>query len=126
MARDFLAGVLNTDPKQRFTLKQIKEHPWFNSMDAPEIAEEKGPEISKDLLEEMQIRGFNKDYVKLCLQSNKHNHATTTYRLLRKKLGDVIEKPHPSPPPPGDERDEQLDSPMFNAEPPCEPVAQRP
>lgn len=28
-ARDLLKNVLNTDPDERYTEKQIKQHPWF-------------------------------------------------------------------------------------------------
>jgi serine/threonine protein kinase len=29
-ARDLIKRILNTDPSQRFNIKQIKAHPWLN------------------------------------------------------------------------------------------------
>ena len=28
-AKEFLTGILTTDPKKRFGIKKIREHPWF-------------------------------------------------------------------------------------------------
>jgi len=28
-AQDLIAGMLMADPKQRYTLQQVKAHPWF-------------------------------------------------------------------------------------------------
>jgi len=29
-AKDLFANILNTDPEKRFTIDQIRKHPWFN------------------------------------------------------------------------------------------------
>lgn len=29
-ARDILKGILNTDPQKRFTIEDIRNHPWYN------------------------------------------------------------------------------------------------
>lgn len=37
-AKDLLRKILNTDPYRRYTIQQIKAHPWFNAL-APSINE---------------------------------------------------------------------------------------
>lgn len=32
-ARDILKNILNTDPEKRFTIEQIRNHPWFKNYD---------------------------------------------------------------------------------------------
>lgn len=29
-AKDMLTNILNTDPTKRFTIEQIRKHPWWN------------------------------------------------------------------------------------------------
>lgn len=40
----------------------------------------------EDILKLLEAKGFQRDYAIRCLDANKHNHATTCYYLLLKKL----------------------------------------
>jgi len=90
--KDFLHKILNVDPKKRYTIKQIKKHPWFNLIN-PRINLSEGlllnvyiVPIDEKIVEEMATKyKFNEDIVRANLISNKHNHTTTTYYLLLMK-----------------------------------------
>ena len=90
--KDILHKILNVDPKKRYTIKQIKKHPWFNLIN-PRINLSEGlllnvyiVPIDEKIVEEMATKyKFNEDIVRANLISNKHNHTTTTYYLLLNK-----------------------------------------
>ena len=90
--KDILHKILNVDPKKRYTIKQIKKHPWFNLIN-PRINLSEGlllnvyiVPIDEKIVEEMATKyKFNEDIVRANLISNKHNHTTTTYYLLLMK-----------------------------------------
>jgi len=85
--RDLLTRVLNTDPEQRYTLAQIRQHPWFN-----QIRERRQPgyfplkakmPINKSILKAViDQHGFDPEYSARCIESNRHNHITATYNLM--------------------------------------------
>ncbi|CAD8087328.1 unnamed protein product [Paramecium sonneborni] len=87
----FLKGILNINPEKRFNLEQIKSHPWFKlyrrSHPIPPgiiIGFHRIP-IDINIVQQLKERGFNEDYVKICLDANKQNNVTTSYFLLMKK-----------------------------------------
>ena len=90
--KDILHKILNVEPKKRYTIKQIKKHPWFNLIN-PRINLSEGlllnvyiVPIDEKIVEEMATKyKFNEDIVRANLISNKHNHTTTTYYLLLMK-----------------------------------------
>ena len=107
-ARDLLKKILCIDPKKRFGLKEIKNHPWFNLLN-PKINMNEGLLINKivipideDIVEQIEaiekekyekniIKNFGKEFImtkdeiRKLLLNNRHNHITTTYYLLLKK-----------------------------------------
>ncbi len=88
-AKDMIRGILNTDPAKRFTLDDIKRHPWYSLVPAAEHAGivmgiDKIP-IDPDIINQLASYGFNSDHSVRCIESNKHNHITTTYYLLLQK-----------------------------------------
>jgi len=82
-AKDLLKCLLNTDPTRRYTIKEIRNHPWYNI-----IPPEKDPEgliiginsipIDPFVLKQLEGYNFNLDHSKKCIEANKHNHITTT------------------------------------------------
>jgi len=86
-ARDMIKGILNTDPARRFTLQDIKSHPWYNL-----IRLEREPEgimigvnpvpVDYNILQKLEELNFEAGYAKKCIEANKHNHITTSYYLL--------------------------------------------
>lgn len=91
-ATDLIKQILNVDPEKRFTINQIKSHPWF-SLYKGYVNIPKGLIIGyHDIpIDEMileHLLGFKYDK-KLALQSienNRHNKITTLYYLLLQKF----------------------------------------
>lgn len=89
-AKEMIRGMLNTDPKVRFGIEEIKRHPWFGT--SPVKAKE-GIVVGVHqiptescVLQKVGDYGFDPEYTKKCIEANKHNAATTTYYLLLQKF----------------------------------------
>ena len=90
--KDFLHRILNVNPDQRYTIDQIKNHPWFNIIN-PKLTMSEGlllnvfiVPIDENIIDEMVNKlKFNGEEVRANLIANNHNHTTTTYYLLLKK-----------------------------------------
>ena len=94
-ARDLIYKVLNTNPRKRITISQIKNHPWIK-LYGNSINLMKGPifnvglnidkyiiPIDEDIVEEIEKK-FNLSKVKIRVNilSNKSNDITTLYYLI--------------------------------------------
>jgi 5'-AMP-activated protein kinase catalytic alpha subunit len=92
-AVDLLHRILNVDPKKRYTIAQIKEHPWFNQIN-PKINMSEGLLIDnyiipfdEEIINKMVNEySYNEQQIKVNLLFNKHNHITATYFLILKKF----------------------------------------
>lgn len=89
-AKDLIRCILNTDPNKRYTISQIKNHPWFNMIN-PRLNTNEGLlitmtviPIDESIVDQMLEFGFKKDEIRVNLLSNRHNHITVTYYLLLK------------------------------------------
>ena len=91
-AKDILTKIINVDPKKRYTISQIKKHPWFNQLDQRKYMS-KGLLLNKfivpideDIVNKMENEyEYNSKEIRINLLGNKHNHITTTYYLILKK-----------------------------------------
>ena len=89
-AKEIIKGILNLDPLKRFTIEEIKKHPWFS---ISSVAAKQGIIVGvhqiptePTVLKELDKYGFNPEYTQKCVEANKHNPATTTYYLLLQKF----------------------------------------
>eukprot|EP01017_Pseudomicrothorax_dubius_P044924 TRINITY_DN7670_c0_g1_i1.p1 TRINITY_DN7670_c0_g1~~TRINITY_DN7670_c0_g1_i1.p1 ORF type:complete len:577 (-),score=103.56 TRINITY_DN7670_c0_g1_i1:201-1931(-) len=85
--RDLLKRVLNIDPNRRFSIQQIREHPWYRLSRASReprgiIIGQHSVPIDEVVLGQLEGFGFDLDYARRCLEGNRHNSVTTTYYLL--------------------------------------------
>ena len=91
-AVDLLHNILNVDPDKRYTIDQIKQHPWFNQIN-PKINMSEGllidyyivPFDEEIIAKMVNEYSFNEQQIKVNLLMNKHNNITTTYYLILKK-----------------------------------------
>ena len=91
-AVDILHRILNVNPEKRYTIEQIKKHPWFNQIN-PKINMSEGLLIDyyivpfdEEIISQMVNEySFNEQEIKVNLLINKHNNITTTYYLILKK-----------------------------------------
>lgn len=91
-AKDLFHCILNTDPEKRYTIEQIRQHPWFNlakcesNFKGIKVGVDPVP-IDNNILDRMQSEyDINKNYARKCIQANKHNHVTASYYLLLKEV----------------------------------------
>ena len=90
-ARDLLEKILSNDENKRYTIDQIRKHPWMsNTRSASKISPgivvglHKIP-IDQKIVESLREFKFDPDYVSKCLEANRHNNSTTAYYLALKK-----------------------------------------
>ena len=84
--RQLIKLILNIDPEKRYTIEQIRSHPWYrlNPPAEPQgiiFGYHKIP-IDETILAQVTGFGFEADEVKRMLNNNKHNKMTTLYHLL--------------------------------------------
>ncbi|CAD8148519.1 unnamed protein product [Paramecium pentaurelia] len=90
-AQSMISGILTVDPEKRFTIEDIRNHPWFKlyrrSYEIPPgivVGYNQIP-IDQDILKQLKSFGIDIDYAQRCLDANKHNDVTTFYHLLLKR-----------------------------------------
>lgn len=88
---DILHKVLNTDPKKRYTIGDIRSHSWFlkyHSKEPPKagiyIGYNQIP-VDDEVISLLKDFGIDSEYAKNLI-GWKHNHVTAWYFLLMKKL----------------------------------------
>ena len=96
-SKDLIKKILNTDPNKRFSVKDIRQHEWYQQV---KPAEMEGIVIGKDripVLDEylskiqacFETSGISPNcdlsQTVTYIQNNKHNQITSTYYLLLKK-----------------------------------------
>ena len=91
LVKDLLHKVLNTDPKKRYTINDIRNHEWFKKYHSKEppkagiyIGYNQIP-VDEEVVSLLKDFGINSDYAKNLI-GWKHNHITAWYFLLMKKL----------------------------------------
>lgn len=87
--RQLIKLILNTDPEKRFTIDQIRSHPWYRLHPPAEpqgiiFGYHKIP-IDETILAQVAGFGFEAEEVRKMLNNNKHNKMTTLYHLLMLK-----------------------------------------
>ncbi|MCQ2816225.1 MAG: protein kinase [archaeon] len=90
-AHDIISRILVTDPTKRFTIEQIKRHPWFNLINQ-RINISHGLLLSKyvipideEIISKMTVYKYDPEEIRKNILLNKHNHLTSTYYLLLNK-----------------------------------------
>lgn len=89
-AKDLINLILNPDPTQRFSIKDIRNHPWYNQV---EPNEKKGIIVGRDQIPVNNniMELLNRDYgidVEKCeadVKRNRFNDLTTSYYLISKR-----------------------------------------
>lgn len=99
-ATDLVRRILCTDPERRYTIEQIKAHPWFNLwkgyVNIPKgiiIGYHQIP-IDTLVVENVMSFGYDRTVIEQSITSNRHNKITTLYYLVLQKF---IRTGHVSP-----------------------------
>ncbi|CAK82168.1 unnamed protein product (macronuclear) [Paramecium tetraurelia] len=88
-AKDLIKNILNVDPQKRYTIADIRKHNWFSfyNQKIPSgliVGQHRIP-IDPEIVKQMISLGISSEYAEKCIETNRHNHVTTTYYLLLKK-----------------------------------------
>lgn len=86
-AEDLLSRILVTDPKERYNIHQIKNHPWMklrflHRMPKRNIVTD--IPIDEMIVDKISSYGIDKEVILTHIKENRHNMITTTYYLLLK------------------------------------------
>lgn len=86
--KDLIDKILETDPEKRYTIEQIRKHPWFNqkkwvAYTGTVVGIDPVP-IDPTILTSIQRYSMDPEYARKCIEANKHNNVTSTYYLLLK------------------------------------------
>ncbi|CAD8052449.1 unnamed protein product [Paramecium primaurelia] len=88
-AKDLIKNILNVDPLKRYTILDIRKHSWFSfyNQKIPTgliVGQHRIP-IDPEIVKQLIQYGIQSEHAEKCIETNRHNHITTTYYLLLKK-----------------------------------------
>lgn len=88
-AKDLIKCILNTDPDKRYTIEDIKKHPWFNISKCEVsngilVGYDPIP-IDNNILSQLNSFNIDIENARRYIEANKHDNITTSYYLLLKK-----------------------------------------
>lgn len=87
--KDLISGILNTDPSKRFGVEEIRNHVWYRQFSEELcsgilVGYNQIP-VDPNILNQLKELNFDIEYVRQCIEANKHNSKTTGYYLMLKK-----------------------------------------
>lgn len=84
--RQLIKAILNTDPDARYTIEQIRSHPWYKLYPSNDpqgiIVGHHKVNVDEQILAQTVSYGYDVEEVRKNLVNNKHNKMTTLYYLL--------------------------------------------
>ena len=87
--QDLLKKILNTKPEARYTVENIRNHPWYqkncNKNIVAQVFLSETSKINEEIIKEMESLGLSQEITRESIEKNKHNKYTSTYILLLKK-----------------------------------------
>lgn len=88
--KDLMRRILETDPRKRYTLEDIRKHPWYNQVSDADIPKDdlskEEQELTKtEVLKAIDVAGINKQAVLDGIASHCCNSLTAMYYLLEQK-----------------------------------------
>ncbi|KAG0484984.1 hypothetical protein HPP92_009063 [Vanilla planifolia] len=88
LARDLIPRMLVVDPMKRMTIREIREHPWFQAQlprylaVSPPDTMQQAKKIDEEILQQVVKMGFEKHQLVESLHNRIQNEATVAYYLL--------------------------------------------
>ena len=86
LSKDLIIKFLNTNPKKRIRLEDIKAHAFYKLGEKQLKKEEAGlfdnEKLHEIVLETMSENGFSREETMKNINAKKHNNTTTTYTLF--------------------------------------------
>ena len=98
-AKSLLHKILNTDPIKRYTIDDIRKHPWYKQQSVssdplPSFlirkdnsnngeTDDKQPSTDENIIKQMKLIGYDTEKLLLSIKERKHDHYYATYQLLK-------------------------------------------
>ena len=103
-AKSLLHKILNTDPTKRYSINDIRKHPWYkqqsvlsdplpifiacNNSPRPIVDQERNHididiKLDQNIISQMKLIGYDIDKLLLSIKERKHDHYYATYQLLK-------------------------------------------
>lgn len=89
-AKSLLSHILNINPETRYSIDQIRNHPWMKNTIKKVI---KDPDFDFNVIETINKFGHKPNKVLSDIENNVRNSLTTLYFLLSKKKKQMIPRP---------------------------------
>jgi len=84
--RDFMSHILATDPNERYSVEEIRQHPWYVHVVNPLRFEEDDPNrFNQGVLSQLSELGISVQHVLDDLNAEGHTYQTAAYHLLLKR-----------------------------------------
>ncbi|KAK2942387.1 putative Serine/threonine protein kinase OSK3 [Blattamonas nauphoetae] len=92
--RSLISKILEVDPEKRYTVDQIRQHPWFidnfvgqhiDEIPIADFSPSSTPLIDAGVVNELESLGYSRDTTIQCIRQKKHNQIVASYRLLLEK-----------------------------------------
>ena len=91
-AKDLLRHILDTNPGTRYSIDNIRRHPWMKETPSPSVY---NGNIDQKVVKLMEGHGVDFSKAKNNLECNLKNSVTTLYYLLLKKNKSIAPQPQP-------------------------------
>jgi serine/threonine protein kinase len=82
--KDLIRRILNTDPETRYSIANIRRHPWYTQCNMPIVdsnSDSSKMTFDKDILQQLQDLQLEPTAVQTALRDGVHNHLTASYYL---------------------------------------------
>ncbi|KAJ8326843.1 hypothetical protein BDV3_001477 [Batrachochytrium dendrobatidis] len=103
-ARDLIKRMLVVDPAKRISMKDVIQHPWFQSrpikndshypspLETASLSEPLGPNLEMDIIESLSLLGWtNREELYSALREKETNTQKVYYNLLRARKWEIFE-----------------------------------
>ncbi|ETO31037.1 Protein kinase domain containing protein [Reticulomyxa filosa] len=102
LAHNLLTRILNTNPKDRYSIEDIRKHPWYckesvlsdplpgqvskSNTQENEATNFVNKPLNNQVLNQMQLLGYDISQVNEAIKEQRHNHSYATYHLLHARI----------------------------------------
>ena len=88
--KDLMKKIMNTNPVNRYTIQEIRRHPWMSKVRLESV---ESTVIDEGVIRDMASFGAESNKVMGFLEGNLKNSLTTLYFLLAKRKKSIVPRP---------------------------------
>mmetsp|Transcript_2332 Transcript_2332/g.3262 ORF Transcript_2332/g.3262 Transcript_2332/m.3262 type:complete len:691 (+) Transcript_2332:361-2433(+) len=84
--RDLIKHILDTNPDTRYSVNEIRRHPWYTRVNIPPAFPlDQIDNFDENIIHELGNRGLDEEAVREDLQNRAHSYSTAAYYLILKR-----------------------------------------